>query len=46
VETLGNKIMNKAVYKFKYPVKDHFKRLNWLKENANIPHMLNEVYDY
>lgn len=38
--------MNKGTYKFKYPISEHYKRLEWLRENANIPHKLNEVYDY
>lgn len=31
VETLGNKIMNKGTYKLRYPINEHYKRLNWLK---------------
>jgi hypothetical protein len=46
VEKLANKILNKGVYKFKYSISEHFKRINWLKKNTNIPIQLNEIYNY
>lgn len=45
-EQLANKLLNKAKYTMKYPIDEHYTRVSWLKTNANIPHDLNEIYQY
>lgn len=46
LEELSDTVLNKTPRKFKYSISDHYRRLEWMKANLNIPNNLNEVYDY
>lgn len=45
-EQMAHKQLNKAKHKMKYSIDEHFTRVSWLRANANIPHELNEKYEY
>lgn len=41
-----NVLMGKNVYELKFPVKEYYQRLQWLKENGNIVGFIDEDYNY